>query len=35
MSKIELKQLSFAYDNQEALLFDYHRQISRWIPIGN
>ncbi len=22
MSKIELKQLSFAYDNQEALLFD-------------
>ena len=22
MSKIELKQLSFAYDNQEVLLFD-------------
>ena len=33
MSKIELKQLSFAYDNQEALLLI--RQISRWIPIGN
>ena len=31
MSKIELKQLSFAYDNQEVLLLI--RQISRWIPI--